>query len=242
MNNKVFIFDLDETLKYTKQDYYLALTCFFNIIYTHSKLRFLAPDIKNLVNEFDKENRLILRVNRGKSSCPTALLNVYKKLCQKNNLIEEPCIQNNILSIEQVIFNEENYKGSLIPGSESVLKLLAQKKDAAYLLTRGNEQEQNKKIDVLEIRKYFKDVIVVPNDKYPVFKQISEEKQDKNRIYSIGDSIDADINPATACGLNAIYIIPSNSSLNYDVSKIQHPERVKKINSIEEIIEKYEEL
>ncbi len=75
------------------------------------------------------------------------------------------------------------------------------------LVTRGFQYRQNRKIDVLGIRKYFEEIHVVDSDvhKHEKFVRINKDFQDRE-IIVIGNRIDCEIRYANQLGLKTIHI------------------------------------
>jgi FMN phosphatase YigB (HAD superfamily) len=75
------------------------------------------------------------------------------------------------------------------------------------LVTRGDKDRQNRKIDVLRIRKYFADIHIVDSDthKYETFITIRDAFLN-NEIVVIGNRIDCEIRYGNQLGLKTIHV------------------------------------
>ncbi len=75
------------------------------------------------------------------------------------------------------------------------------------LLTKGDEDVQQRRIDDAGLRPYFDAISIVPDKNESVFAAIVQECDvEPWHAWSIGNSLASDINPAIRAGLNAIWI------------------------------------
>jgi putative hydrolase of the HAD superfamily len=94
----------------------------------------------------------------------------------------------------------------LLPG---VLETLAhlQPRHRLILVTKGNEDEQNDKLDRSGLRRFFSSTEVLPEKHEDAYRELSTRHGfEARRTWMIGNSPRSDINPALAAGLNAIFI------------------------------------
>ena len=86
-------------------------------------------------------------------------------------------------------------------------KILESRKNINILVTRGEKERQNRKIDVLQIRRYFNIIHIVDLDS-DKFNKFSEIKNDYNshEIIIIGNRIDCEIRYGNQLGLKTIHI------------------------------------
>ncbi len=90
---------------------------------------------------------------------------------------------------------------------EGVKSFLVSNKYQSILVTRGNVERQNRKIDILGIKKYFSDIYIVENDelKNHKFKSIIKEYPN-NTLIVIGNRIDCEIRYGNLLGLKTIHV------------------------------------
>ncbi len=99
----------------------------------------------------------------------------------------------------------------LLPGVAEVLAALGGRHDL-YLLTKGDAQEQQRKVDASGLAHHFAAVHIVPEKEAAVYRAVAgRHGLDPERTWMIGNSPKSDILPARAAGLNAVYI-PHESS------------------------------
>lgn len=85
------------------------------------------------------------------------------------------------------------------------------------LLTMGDPQVQNKRIDQAGIRHYFSDVRIVPRKSEDVLREYVGSRIDS---WLVGDSMRSDIVPAVAVGLRAI-LVGQTSQWGYECQRVE---------------------
>lgn len=94
----------------------------------------------------------------------------------------------------------------LLPRVEPTLAYLSPR-HALALLTKGDYDEQQMKIDASGLAPYFERTIIVPEKDEAAYRRIADELAlDCPHTWMIGNSPRSDINPALAAGLNAVYV------------------------------------
>jgi putative hydrolase of the HAD superfamily len=99
----------------------------------------------------------------------------------------------------------------LMPDVAAVLGELGSRHDI-YLLTKGDHDEQQRKVGASGLAPHFRSVHIVPEKDPAVFRQLVEQHGlEPASTWMIGNSPRSDILPARAAGLNAVYIPHPNS-------------------------------
>jgi putative hydrolase of the HAD superfamily len=94
----------------------------------------------------------------------------------------------------------------LIPGVAETLAALGARHDL-LLLTKGEENEQRRKIELSQLEGWFRSALVVPEKTPETYRWlIAEQDLDASRTWMIGNSPKSDVNPARAAGLGAVLI------------------------------------
>ena len=94
----------------------------------------------------------------------------------------------------------------LIPEVAAVLAELGDRHDL-YLLTKGDHDEQQRKVDASGLAPHFRQVHIVPEKEPAVYRElVLRHRLDPASTWMIGNSPKSDILPARAAGLNAVYI------------------------------------
>jgi putative hydrolase of the HAD superfamily len=104
-----------------------------------------------------------------------------------------------------------------IDGVEPTLVALRERHDL-LLLTKGDEGEQQAKIDVSGFAMHFRRIVIVPEKNTDVYVDlVAAEGLDPGRTWMIGNSPKSDIGPALAAGLGAVFIPNANTwALEHD--------------------------
>jgi putative hydrolase of the HAD superfamily len=94
----------------------------------------------------------------------------------------------------------------LIPGVEETLVELGARYDL-LLLTKGDPDEQQRKIDASRLAHHFDHIHVVPEKNAGTYTALIEQHGlAPDRTWMIGNSPRSDVRPARAAGLNAVFI------------------------------------
>jgi len=92
---------------------------------------------------------------------------------------------------------------------ETVPETLAYLADrhALYLVTKGNREEQSRKVRDSMLQDYFQSVEILPEKDTLAFSRLLDRHGwEHSRTWMIGNSPRSDINPALAVGISAVYI------------------------------------
>ncbi|MQS14890.1 HAD family hydrolase [Streptomyces kaniharaensis] len=94
----------------------------------------------------------------------------------------------------------------LIEGVAETLVALAENHEL-LLLTKGNLEEQQRKVDASRIAHHFRSIHIVPEKNVDTYRQLTADLGlDAGRTWMIGNSPKSDILPALRAGLKAVYI------------------------------------
>jgi len=94
----------------------------------------------------------------------------------------------------------------IFPGVPETLDYLSGR-HALYLVTKGDFQEQGRKIRDSDLRGYFHGVEILVEKNIQAYSLLLERlRLNPARTWMIGNSPRSDINPALAAGMNAVYI------------------------------------
>jgi putative hydrolase of the HAD superfamily len=132
-------------------------------------------------------------------------------------LLERPPTPDDTARIEQVAEPLLTHAIEPIDGVEATLVELRRRHDL-LLLTKGDEREQQRKIDLSGFAPYFRRIVIVPEKNAEVYVGLVEaEALDPARTWMIGNSPKSDIGPALAAGLGAVFIPNANTwALEHD--------------------------
>lgn len=98
----------------------------------------------------------------------------------------------------------------LLPGVADTLDHLGERHDL-YLLTKGDAEEQQRKVDASGLGHHFCEIRIVHEKNTETYLQlVAEHGFDPTATWMIGNSPRSDILPARRAGLNAVYIPDEN--------------------------------
>ncbi len=121
-----------------------------------------------------------------------------------------------IFDLDDTLYSTQDRLDDVTPNYETmrlfpgVLEVLNLDNVTNILVTQGDADIQNKKIDILGIRKYFTEIHVVPKpeDKERIFKDILKHHSITNTqdVYVIGDRRDIDIRYGKMLGCKTVLV------------------------------------
>ncbi len=192
---KRVIFDIDNTLIPWKNEYYNEIYNVFNELKIEcsdndfNKIKQALGEYENVYYSFNKEN----------------MINFINEYTGKNYPIE---------FMDKIIERWANCVPEKI--DDSIIKTLENLKDEyeMVVLTDWFKDKQVKRLEKVEILKYFQEVYAAENTKRKPFKEafmqaIGENKPEE--CIMIGDSFERDIEGALKAGLQAIYYNPKET-------------------------------
>lgn len=245
---KVFIFDLDDTLMWNEYTYSLAFSRFYAFLMRLWKHRLpyigsvarLAEDITaQMVNETNpKTGKPYGFIMDG---FPASLVRCYQELCQMGYGAHDNNAAQRIYTIGMTAFDPKHYKRhGLAPGAKKVLDFILTKKDELILITKGDANVQQRKIDALGLNAWFEEILIVESKPPALFEEI-KKRFPRQQIFSVGNSFSSDIKPAIASGVKGIFI----PYYTWKVESIDcagcDPSMILTITSIKEIIRLYKD-
>ena len=197
-NIDILIFDADDTLWENNVYYVRATDSLFELAANSSVSRI------EIEKEFySLEHKMVSQLGYGSSVFIRILRKFFIEFggFPKTEFITD--------RFEQIITEFESRwdkKPLLFPGVEECLSVLnGQYKH--YILTKGNYDEQLKKIHLSGLLKYFEGYFIEPEKNLATLERIlQQQKWNRERVCMIGNSPKSDINPALQLGLYAIFI------------------------------------
>ncbi len=120
------------------------------------------------------------------------------------------------------------------PGVQETLEELAARYQL-FLLTKGDWEEQSRKVRVSGLREYFDQLCVVPEKNAPTYSRLLLECGfRRDQTWVIGDSIRSDIRPAVDNGLRAVYI-PNCRPWSHEVDTLPFSHMVHQVDSFRDV-------
>jgi len=193
---KNLIFDADDTLWENNNFFVKTTDLFFELC---AKSGYEYDKVKKAFYEFE------LKVVKDKgygSDNFIYILEYLFTLFNKNKTLDQSKFDSILEKFNSHTFHEP----PVFPGVSDILKLLNQDYDL-YVLTKGNIEEQQNKINRSGLKHYFKEEFVLPEKNDATYISILEQYDwQGNECCMIGNSPKSDINPALRSGMFAIFI------------------------------------
>ncbi len=99
-----------------------------------------------------------------------------------------------------------NHPLEILDGVRETLDYLA-RRHPLFLVTKGNPDEQSRKIESSQLGPFFKRAEILPEKNAEAFRGlVSRHAWEHAKTWMIGNSPRSDINPAISAGINAVYI------------------------------------
>ena len=189
------IFDADDTL-WENNIYFEQVFDDFCDYLGHSSL---TPDeVRAVLDEIEIHNNRIhgygaVNFGRNLSQC---FLRLAERAVGEHDLTHIKAMAHRIL----------RHEVHLMAGVAETLPFLAERHELT-LFTKGNPDEQNRKIDLSGLRPLFAHCEVVKEKNREAYLQLAAVRGfDHERTWMIGNSPKSDINPALAAGFRAVYV------------------------------------
>jgi putative hydrolase of the HAD superfamily len=205
------IFDADDTLWENNIYFEEAFDRFCEYL-NHSTLT--PAEIRGILDEIEVVNARIhgygaVNFGRNLSQC---YLRLAERAVDDHDLKKITDMAHAILSREV----------ELMQGVAETLPFLAEKHELT-LCTKGDLQEQNRKIDLSGLRPLFAHCEVVKEKNPEAYTRLAAERGfDLERTWMIGNSPKSDMNPALAAGLRAVFV-PHERTWSLEREEIRDP-------------------
>jgi putative hydrolase of the HAD superfamily len=192
---QTLLIDADDTLWENNIYFEQAIAAFISFL-DHKE--YTREQVREQLNQVEREN--VSRHGYGLASFRRALVECFERLTTEPVTPEK---HERIMSFAQTIADQEI---DLLEGVAETLPALAMR-HRLILVTKGNEAEQADKLARSGLEKHFS-AVEVPREKDPdAYRALcAKYTLERGTTWMIGNSPRSDINPALACGLNAVYI------------------------------------
>jgi putative hydrolase of the HAD superfamily len=197
---QTLLIDADDTLWENNIYFERAIAAFISYL-DHKE--YTREQVREKLNEVEREN--VREHGYGLVSFRRALVTCFERLSAGPVTPEK---HEQILSFAESIAEQEI---DLLEGVAETLPQLAAR-HRLILVTKGNQEEQLDKLARSGLEHYFA-AVEVPREKDPetYHAVCSKHTLERGTTWMIGNSPRSDINPALACGLNAVYIHHPNT-------------------------------
>jgi putative hydrolase of the HAD superfamily len=205
------IFDADDTLWENNIYFEQAFDEFCDYL-NHSSLA--PPEVRAILDEIEMDNAKIhgygaVNFGRNLSQC---YLRLAERAVDEHDLTRVSAMAHQILAREI----------ELMEGVAETLPFLAEKHELT-ICTKGNLEEQNRKIDRSGLRPLFAHCAVVKEKTRATYEELANVRGfDLSRTWMIGNSPKSDINPSLEAGLSAVFV-PHERTWSLEREEIRDP-------------------
>ncbi len=217
------VFDADDTLWENNVLFERAFAAFREWL-AHPTLDELA--IRAVLHEVERAT--VVTHGYGTRGFLHALQVVFERLRERSATVEE---------IERIHgFGEAMLRGDLelVPGVVETLSELHTRHDL-LMLTKGDVEEQQRKIESSALAPFFRDIHIVPDKDPDTYRKlVADHDLDPARSWMIGNSPRSDILPARAAGMNAVYI-PNANTWELELAHLPHDDGVLHLSALTEL-------
>ena len=185
------LIDADDTLWENNIYFEQAIHAFIEFL-NHSSLS--SAEVRVVLDEIERF------MGYGSANFTNSLVETYRRLTEKDIRDED------VRHVRQLGEQLRSRPLQLLDGVKETLDYLYTRHDLV-MLTKGDREEQELKVERSGIKHFFKRVVVVHEKDASIYRQVLNQLQfDPKDTWMIGNSPRSDINPALAVGLNAVYI------------------------------------
>jgi len=193
--SQTLLIDADDTLWENNIYFERAIAEFISFLNHHE---FTPEQVRQTLNEVERE--CIVTHGYGLHSFAHALVQTFERLSVEPLT---PALHETIHGLCHVI---AEHPVEIIAGVPETLAYLAARHHL-ILMTKGNFTEQTGNVERSGLKDYFAAVEVVAEKDPPVYRATAEKYGLSSEFtWMIGNSPKSDVNPALACGLNAVFV------------------------------------
>jgi putative hydrolase of the HAD superfamily len=151
-----------------------------------------------------------------------------------HHLVEREISPDDAGYITQIARDIMEHPLEILAGVAETLQYLESRHDL-ILLTKGQQEEQRRKVDASGLGRHFREVLVVKEKDAAAYSAVVKEQElDRYATWMIGNSPKSDINPALEAGLGAVYV-PHDRTWHLEHQDIRGGERLLIVESFAEL-------
>lgn len=200
------LIDADDTL-WENNIYFEQATHDFITFLNHSHLS--HAEVQVVIDEAERI------MGYGSVNFTKSLVETYHRLAEKD--IHDEDIQQVRRFGEQI----RSHPIQFLSGVSDTLDYLSARHDL-FLLTKGDLEEQQFKVEQAGVEPFFKQVLIMQEKNVNTYQGLVSQLQlNPKTAWMIGNSPRSDINPALAAGLNAVYI-PHPHTWHFEHEEVSH--------------------
>ncbi|MFF5211254.1 HAD family hydrolase [Streptosporangium sp. NPDC000396] len=225
VTGQVLIFDADDTLWENNILFERVIDDFLHWL-EHPTLD--KTEIRAILNDIEAANAVV----HGYGS--KIFLRSLGECLQR--LRERPATPEELRHIDELAIALIESRVELVPGVAETLASLGDRHHL-LLLTKGDLEEQRRKLDASGLAHHFRDIHIVREKDADVYRWLTAEHElTPATTWMIGNSPKSDILPARQAGMNAVFI-PNDHTWVLEQSELDpHDERVLRLREFPELL------
>ncbi|MBI4908055.1 MAG: HAD family hydrolase [Acidobacteria bacterium] len=183
----------------------------------------LTPDqVRRILDEIELVN--IQVHGYGSANFGRNMVQCYHKLVERE---VSPADAGHIIELARAI---NDHPLEIIAGVPETLAYLAGR-HTLLLVTKGNHEEQQRKVDQSGFHSFFREVIIVKEKDAAAYRKIVVEfGLEAERTWMVGNSPKSDINPALEAGIGAVFV-PHDMTWHLEHQEIRSGERLRMVET-----------
>ena len=200
------LIDGDDTLWENNIYFEQAIEAFIDFL-NHSSLK--PREVRAVLDEME------LSHGYGSANFARSLQATYRHLAERD-ISDEDLAHAKSLGTQIL-----HHPMQVMDGVQETLAYLAQR-HTLILLTKGDQDEQQLKVESSGLESYFRHIIIVQEKDVATYERLTTEFQfDRATTWMIGNAPRSDINPALKAGLNAVFI-PHPHTWGLEQQEVRH--------------------
>ena len=195
MPQQTLLIDADDTLWENNIYFERAIARFISFLNHHE---FSPEQVREVLNDVERE--CVVKHGYGLQSFAHALVDTFERLSIQPITSE---LHSQIHSFAHAI---ADHPIEFLPDVPQTLQYLSAR-HRLILVTKGAMAEQTGKIERSRLKQYFEATEIVPEKHCDAYRELVDKHAlAHDATWMIGNSPKSDINPALACGLNAVFV------------------------------------
>ncbi len=177
-----------------------------------------GADTRDFRTELDNtERRRIPLTGYGTVNFTHSLVETFQRLLPPGS---DPTLPARVQRLSMAILD---HPMEIFQGVPETLAYLSSR-HALHLLTKGDPEEQSRKIRASALEGYFRSIEILPEKNTQTYATLlARHGWEGSCSWMIGNSPRSDINPALAAGLNAVYIPHTHTWTLEHEDPVEHP-------------------
>jgi putative hydrolase of the HAD superfamily len=228
MDKPTLILDADDTLWENNIFYEQATDAFADLM---TQEGFDWNDSRQAFEQVERER--VPEVGYAPHEFARSMVITYQRICQEHGRQPNAQIET---AAEAIGLRVVDYPINLFEG---VRETLDQLRDhyRLLMLTKGDQKEQQSKIDRSGLAHFFEAIHIVPEKGPEVFHDLlNNYSLDPQQTWMVGNSPRSDINPALQAGIRAVYI-PYEMTWSYEQAPLAETENVRVVKRFPDLLQ-----